>query len=166
MAKGDQEVSVGVNTNIMYKINDSGITDADVNKPVKLLSSSLVALCSNGDNIYGFINSVEVGTQDGKTIIGVQVDGRKWVTLDGASAVGTVVEAAANTAAGTALGANWGLVSVKTAVAADLATDASGTLIAASVNALLAAALNGNKEWKVIHGTGLNEADVLIELAI
>jgi len=98
MAKGDQEVSVGVNTNIMYKINDSGITDADVNKPVKLLSSSLVALCSNGDNIYGFINSVEVGTQDGKTIIGVQVDGRKWVTLDGASAVGTVVEAAANTA--------------------------------------------------------------------
>lgn len=139
MAKGDQEVSVGVNTNIMYKINDSGITDADVNKPVKLLSSSLVALCSDGNAIYGFINSVEVGTEDGKVVVGVQVDGRRWVTLDGAAAVGTVVEAAANTAAGTALGANWGLVSVHTAAAAD------------------------TKKWMVIHGTGLDEADVLIE---
>lgn len=163
MARFVASVDVGMNTNVTYKIADSGITDSDLNKPVKLSAADTVALCADGDGIYGFINSVERHTADGKVVVGVQIDGRRWVTLDGDSAVGTLVEAATNTAAGTALGANWGLVSTKSAVAADLAVDASGTLIAASVNALLAEALLPVKQWVVISGTGLDEADVLIE---
>lgn len=139
MARFVSQVNVGSNTNVTYKIVGA-ITDADVNKPVKLSATDTVELCADGDNIYGFINSVEQYTADGKVVVGVQIDGRRKVTLDGAAAVGTVVEAAANTAAGTALGANWGLVSVHTAAAAD------------------------NKRWLVISGTGLDEADVLVEL--
>ena len=115
------------------------IDDNDINKPVKLSASDLVDLCSDGDQIYGFIDSIDQRTEDGYQIITVQIGGRKMVTLDGASAVGTLVEAAANTAAKTALGANWGLVSTHTAV---VGTD---------------------KRWKIIRGTGLDEADVLIE---
>lgn len=132
------QVLVGQNDNVPYKIVGA-VTDLDLNKPVKLSATDTVTLCADGDNIYGFINSIEVGTEGGLVMVGVQIDGRRMVTLDGAAAVGTLVEAAANTAVGTALGANWGLVSVHTAAAAD------------------------NKRWMVISGTGLDEADVLIE---
>lgn len=122
-----------------FKINGA-ITDNDVNKPVKLAASDTVELCADGDQIYGFINSVEVHKEDGKVVVGVQIKGRKWVTLSGASAVGTIVEAAANGAAGTALATNWGLVSEHTLVA--------GT----------------RKQWMVIFGTGLDTSDALVEL--
>ncbi len=139
MAKFVAQPNVGENDIVTYKIVDAGITDADVNKPVKVSAADSVALCSDGDQIYGFINSVERHTADGKVVVGVQIGGRRKVTLDGASAVGTIVEAAANTAAGTALGANWGLCAVHTKVAATV------------------------KCWLVISGTGLDEADVLVE---
>jgi len=133
-----QKVNVGTNRVVMFKV-DGAITDADVNKPVKLSATDLLALCADGDQIYGFIESVEVGTEDGKVVCGVLIEGRTYVTLDGASAVGTLVEAAANTAAGTALGANWGKVSTHTLVAAT------------------------QKQWQIISGSGLDTADVLIE---
>jgi len=165
MARGDQEVVVGVNTNIAYKITDAGITDADVNKPVKISATSLVALCSDGDQIYGFINSVERGTQDGKVVVGIQVDGRRWVTTSGTVAIGEIVEAATNTAAGTALGEDWGIVSTKSAVAADIADDATGAEIATAVNTLLAEALVGSqtKNWVMISGVGTTGLNILIE---
>ena len=132
------EVLVGANDIVTFKCS-SAVTDNDINKPVKIASSDTVALCADGDQIYGFISSVERHTEDGVVVVGVQVSGRKWVTLSGASAVGTIVEAAANTAAGVALATNWGLVSTHTA------------------------AVGTNKRWQIIFGTGLDAADVLIE---
>lgn len=133
------QVNVGENLNVTYKIVGA-VTDDDVNKPVKISATDTVTLCADGDQIYGWINSVERHTEDGLVVVGVQVAGRRKVTLDGTSAVGTVVEAAANTAVGVALGANWGLVSTHTVVTATV------------------------KQWMIISGTGLDEADVLVEL--
>lgn len=133
-----QKVNVGTNRVLTWKV-DGAITDADVNKPVKLSATDLLALCDDGDQIYGFIESVERHTDGGKVVCGILVEGRTYVTLSGASAVGTLVEAAANTAAGTALATNWGIVSTHTLVA--------GT----------------GKQWMVISGTGADTTDVLIE---
>jgi hypothetical protein len=163
MARFTSQVNVGENLNVTYKAVGA-VTDNDVNKPVYLSAADTVTLCADGKAIYGFINSVERATADGKVLVGVQIAGRRKVTLDGESLVGTLVEAAANPAVGVVLTSNWGLVATKSAVAADLAIDANGTLIAASVNALLAEALLPVKQWMVISGTGLDEADVLIEL--
>lgn len=147
MGRGSQGVIAGLNTNITYKITGA-ITDADLNKPVKLSATDLVALCSDGDEIYGFINSVERGTQDGKVVVGVQVDGRTWVTLSGSSTIGAVVEAGANEAAGTALGTNWGVVSTHTPT-----TDTIAHLVASTFK----------KNWMIISGSGDDASDVLIE---
>lgn len=138
MARFIAGVNVGDN---LYKtfLAPAAVTDNDIGKPVKLSAAGEVALCADGDNIYGFIESVEPATADGKKIVSVMVSGRAWVILDGAAAVGTVVEAAANTAAGVAKAGQFGLVSVHTAAAAD------------------------NKRWLVISGTGLTGATVLIE---
>jgi len=145
MSRFVSQVNVGENTNVTYKITGA-VTDADVNKPVKLSATDLVVLCSDGDPIYGFINSVERATADGKVVVGVQIGGRRKVTLSGSVAIGAIVEAAANTSVGVALGQNWGIVSTKTAVASNvpvnnatsldtsLATDANGTAIATAVN--------------------------------
>ena len=134
------EVNIGQNDIRTFKCASTAITDNDVNKPVKLSASDTVALCADGDQIYGFINSVEVHTEDGKPVVGVQIKGRKWVTLSGASAVGTIVEAHTNEAAGTALATNWGLVSTHTLVA--------GT----------------KKQWMIIFGAGDDGTDALVEL--
>ena len=139
MAKFVAQVQVGQNHYVTYKIGSTSIDDNDVNKPVKLSATDTVALCDDGDQIYGFINSVERYTADGKVVVTVQIDGRKKVTLDAASAIGTVVEAATNPAAGVVLTTNWGLVSTHTVVTAT------------------------KKQWMIISGTGLDEADVLIE---
>jgi len=133
------EVTMGVNDIATFKCA-SAVTDNDVNKPVKLSASDTVDLCADGDQIYGFLDSVEVRTEDGKQVVGVQVRGRRWVTLSGASAVGTIVESHTNTAAGTALATNWGLVSTHTLVA--------GT----------------KKQWMIIYGSGDDTTDALVEL--
>jgi hypothetical protein len=133
-----QKVNVGTNRVVAWKV-DGAITDNDVNKPVKIKSTDLLELCDDGDQIYGFIESVEVGTEDGKVVCGILIEGRTYVTLSGDSAIGTLVEAGANEAAGTALTGNWGVVSTHTLVAAT------------------------KKQWQIISGTGLDTADVLIE---
>jgi len=157
------EVNVGMNDIVTYKCN-SAVTDNDVNKPVKLLSADLVELCSDGDGIYGWIDSVETHTEDGKTVVGVQVNGRRWATLSGSSAFGALVEAAANEAVSVALATKWALVSTQAVIAAtlavNLANDANGTLIAANVNAtavavnaLMARVAAPRQQWKIIYGT-------------
>jgi hypothetical protein len=133
-----QKVNVGENKYQTWKV-DGAITDVDVNKPVKLSATDLLALCDDGDQIFGFIETVERHTDGGKVVCGILVAGRTYVTLSGASAVGTLVEAGANEVAGTALTGNWGVVSTHTLVAAT------------------------EKQWKIISGTGLDTADVLIE---
>ena len=105
------EVNVGMNVILTFKCASTGVTDVDVNKPVKWSASDTVDLCSDGDQIYGFIDSIEPYTLDGKPVVGVQIDGRRWITCSGAITPGALVESAANTAAGTALATNWGLVS-------------------------------------------------------
>lgn len=139
MAKFNCLPNVGENVYKTYKAA-STITDADLNKPVKIGADSEVALCADGDQIYGFIAAVAPATADGKKIVSVLTSGRAWVTLDGASAVGTLVEAAANAAAGTAnTGTKFAKVSTHTLVAAT------------------------HKQWMVIAGTGEDTATVVVE---
>ncbi len=164
MARFVSQVNVGENLNVTYKSNLATLTDADVNKPVTLTAADTVTLATAGQNIYGFINSVERATADGKVVLGVQIAGRRKVTLAGTAAVGSLVEAATNTAAATALGQNWGIVQAKADVAADIATNATGTEISVAVNAILAEALLPQKQWKIISGVGTINEDVLIEL--
>ena len=134
-----QKVNVGENKYQTWKV-DGAITDADVNKPVKLSATSdLLELCDDGDQIHGFIETVERHSDGGKVVCGILVSGRTYVTLSGNSAIGTLVEAGANEVAGTALDTNWGVVSTHTLVTAT------------------------KKQWQVISGTGLDTADVLIE---
>lgn len=139
MARFVSQVNVGENVYRTYKTNDTSIDDNDIGKPVKIVSADTVGLCSDGDQIYGFIASVEPQTVDGYPLVSVMCDGRAFVILSGAAAVGSVVEAAANTAAGVANAGDYGVVSAHTIVTAT------------------------EKLWKVISGTGLDAATVLIE---
>jgi len=138
MAKFTCSVNVGENVYKTFKTHAS-TTDDDIGKPVKLSATSEVALCADGDQIYGFLASVESATADGKKLVSVLTEGRAWVILSGASAVGTIVEAAANTAVGVAKAGAFGLVSTHTLVA--------GTM----------------KLWMVISGGGGDTDTVLIE---
>ena len=147
MARHTVKPLVGGNEYDTFKITGA-ITDVDIDKPVAITATDEVVLCSDGDEIYGFISSIEPNLADGKVVVGVQLSGRKYVILDGAAAVGTLVEAAANTAAGTAKAGNYGLVSVHTY---DTTT------------AITLAADIFSKNWKVISGTWLDTSTALIE---
>ena len=66
----------------------------DIGKPVKL-SGDTVVLCEDGADIYGFIESVEAGTNNGYSIGGVLCDAGLEVLAkdeDGALAVGEADE--------------------------------------------------------------------------
>jgi hypothetical protein len=147
MARFTLKPNVGENVYETFKAA-AAITDNDIGKPVKIGATDEVALCADGDEIYGFIASVEPQTADGKKVVGVLVSGRKFVILDGNAAVGTLVEAAANTNAGVANAGAYGLVSVH------VVDDTNVGTLKATIFA---------KNWKVISGTGLNGATVLIE---
>ena len=139
MAQFTCSVNVGENVYRTYKMA-AGILDGDIGKPVTYpAATDVVALAADGEQIYGFIAAVESATADGLKLVSILVSGRAWVILSGASAVGTLVEAAANTAAGTAKAGAFGLVSTHTLIA--------GTM----------------KQWMVISGTGADTATVLIE---
>lgn len=118
----------------------SSVDDNDVGKPVKVSTATdnLVELCSDGDQIYGFIESVETGTTDGYVKITVKAAGRVWVETSGTVVRGGMVEAAANTAAGVAKAGDYGLVSAHTV--------ATGT----------------EKMWKVISGATLTDGNTIL----
>lgn len=128
---------VGMQTNVAYKIVGA-ITDNDVGKSVKMSATDTVTLCADGDAIYGWINSVEVGTEDGLVVVSVMIKGRARVTLDGVVAIGALVEAGAQAAAGTAKAGNWSNVSTHTAAA-------------------------GEKNWILISGAGTDGTDGTVE---
>ncbi len=83
----------------------------DIGKPVKL-AGNYCTLAVSGEQIYGFIESVEAGTSDGYAVGGVQADaGLEILAVDeaGTLAVGDFVVAGTATALGTqtpTLGAN------------------------------------------------------------
>lgn len=81
-------------------------TDTDINKAVTLRDASTVELANSGDEIYGFVTAVEVGTSGGYRVMSVAADpGREVYATDesGGLAVGTVVKAGTETALGTQL---------------------------------------------------------------
>lgn len=83
-------------------------TYLDIGKPVKL-SGDGVVLCADGDDIYGFIASVEAYSKNGYSIGGVVCDaGREIVAIDeaGGLAVGGLVVASTAVAFGTVGGPN------------------------------------------------------------
>lgn len=80
-------------------------------KAVKLVAESRYDLCAAGDEIEGFITSVEAATQNGFSIGGIVQEDLQWVTADGLQAtpgtgviaIGDYVLAGTITAKGTAL---------------------------------------------------------------
>lgn len=62
------------------------VTDVEIGKTVKMVGDSRYDLTAAGDQIEGFITSVESYTADNYSIGSVQVTGRKRVTLDGLQA--------------------------------------------------------------------------------
>ena len=85
--------------------------DADLGKPVKLsTTANAVELCADGDAIYGFIDSIEVSSSSGRVVASILESGCCRVTASGIVAIGAVVDAHTNAAAGTKP-TSWGLVS-------------------------------------------------------
>ena len=76
----------------------------DKNKAVKLAAANNYVLCTDGDEIEGFVTSVEVSTvNDGFTFGGVQTDRRMTVECGTTTTIahGTLVVAASQEALGT-----------------------------------------------------------------
>jgi len=73
--------------------NTGQYSDQDIGKAVKYSGSTMV-LCADGDEIVGFVTSVEPGTKDGHSIGAVRKEGR-MEALDeaGSLTVGTAVVA-------------------------------------------------------------------------
>ena len=92
--------------------NGGGLVDADIGKPVKLVATDRYDLCVDGDEITGFVNSIEPASVGGYAFGTIRKGPFIAVELDGDAAIGTLVEAAAITAAGTALANGLPVVSV------------------------------------------------------
>ncbi|WP_299313719.1 hypothetical protein [uncultured Halomonas sp.] len=83
--------------------NTGQASSKDIGKPVKLAGET-TALCASGDEIFGFIESVEVGTNNGYSYGGVLSDiGHEVIAKDevGNLAVGDLVVAGTPIALGT-----------------------------------------------------------------
>lgn len=142
------EVIVGENDIATFKCSDA-VTDNDINKPVTLDTSDTVTLAGAGDEIYGFIDSVDSHTEDGAAVVGVQKGGRKWVLMSGTYSMGSMVEGAANTAESVANAGDWGILTEHTL------DDTTATTLMNSIF---------SKNWKVIYGAGTDASEALIEL--
>jgi len=94
--------------------NTKQASSVDIGKAVKL-SGNTVVVCANGDEIYGFISSVEAGSKGGYSIGSVVCDvGREcWANDEvGGLVVGSRVVASTAVALGTAHNANGANVKV------------------------------------------------------
>lgn len=128
-------------------------TDADRNKPVKLgTGPSNYVLCADGDDIEGYVHSLETYTvNDGYSFGSVRRKGRKIAQLAGPAGVGAFVVAAANPALGTPLPGG--------------STSAVGQHVPMG-RPLVKAGAGVNHKWRVIRiisGTGVAGDQVLIE---
>lgn len=82
------------------------LVENDIGKPVKLAANNNFVVCSNGDDIDGFVNSIAAhDVNDGFSFGGVKTDGRIEAQVDaaevGTCAVGTFVGAGTSAALGT-----------------------------------------------------------------
>ena len=143
------EIITGENVIATIKCSDA-VTDNDVNKPLTIDESDTVKLAVEGDEIYGFIDSIDPTSEDGAAVIGAMVSGRKWVIMEGTYDAGDIVEAADNTTAGVAMVGDWSVCKKHT-----LATDSVANLAASIFS----------RNWKVIYGDGTDGSEALIELA-
>lgn len=99
-------LGAGATANDRFDLKEQG-------KAVKLVAESRYDLCAVGDEIEGFITSVEAAPANGFSIGGITSRDKQWVTADGiqatpgtgAIAVGDYVLASTITAKGTALAA-------------------------------------------------------------
>ena len=83
--------------------NTKQFSSKDIGKPVKLAGET-TALCASGDEIYGFVESVEVGSDQGYSYGAVLCDpGHEVIAKDeaGTLVVGNIVVAGTATALGT-----------------------------------------------------------------
>lgn len=142
-------ISAKLGTNTVA--NSGHLTDADIGKPVKLLAAGRYGLCADGDNIDGFLVGVNPETVDGYAFGSVQIGGRVYAQLDGASTFGYVVEAGTMAAARTAETSGYGKVSSHAVIAASSPT-------AAQYKTYIEA-----KKWRIISGAVTDTSVVLLE---
>ena len=152
MARFLLQPNVGENLYQTFKA-PATYTDADIGKPVKISTTrDEIVLCADGNEIWGFIATVEPALVDGKKLVTVMTRGRMFVELDGAADnIGQMVEAAANAAAGTANTAGataYGYVSKHVIDVTSTTTVSTSTF---------------KKNWIILSGLITDEAVVLIE---
>lgn len=133
--------------------NSGHLNDNDIGKPVKLSAANTYALCSDGDQIDGFVVGVDPEPIDGWSFGSVQIGGRVYAQLEGGSTFGYVVEADAPAAARTAETSGYGQVS-SSAIYATLDATATGD---EAIPFILA------KKWRIISGAVTDDAIVLLE---
>lgn len=128
------------------------LNDNDIGKPLKLTAAGTYALCADGDNIDGFLVAVDPETVDGYAFGTVQIGGRVYAQLAGASTFGYVVEAGGPAAARTAESSGYGQVSSHAGLAL-ISTD--------TVDEIRPLILS--KKWRIISGAVTDDAIVLLE---
>ena len=128
------------------------LTDNDIGKPLKLLAAGRYGLCSDGDNIEGFLVGVDPQPQDGYAFGSVQIGGRVYAQLEGSSTFGYVVEAGTTAAYNTAEASGYGQVSSH----AGYALTTTDTVD--EIRPLILA-----KKWRIISGAVTDDAIVLLE---
>ena len=111
MAKFKFKVTTDVSGFFTAKVKGA-VTDADVGKPVKLSTdtSDTYELCADGDLPEAWIVGVDPASADGLKLCTLNGSGRVRVQASGAMAVGDVVAAGVNAAAGTANANKLGIV--------------------------------------------------------
>lgn len=143
-------ISAKLGTNTVA--NSGHLTDADIGKPVKLLAAGRYGLCSDGDNIDGWLVGVDPETKDGYAFGSVQIGGRIYAQLEGSSTFGYIVEAGTVAAARTAETSGYGQVSSHagyTLTTTDTVDEIRPMLLSA--------------KWRIISGAVTDDAIVLLE---
>lgn len=144
-------ISAKLGTNTVA--NSGNLNDNDIGKPLKLLAAGRYGLCADGDPIDGFLVAVDPETVDGYAFGTVQIGGRVYAQLAGASTFGYFVEAASNEARTVADASGYGQVSssaIYTTLDATATADEHIPFILA-------------KKWRIISGAVTDDAIVLLE---
>ena len=150
---GDVQYLISAKLGTNTVANSGNLNDKDIGKPLKLLASGRYGLCADGDSIDGFLVSVDPETVDGYAFGTVQIGGRVYAQLSGASTFGYFVEAAANEARTVADASGYGQVSssaIYTTLDATATADEHIPFILA-------------KKWRIIGGAVTDDAIVLLE---
>lgn len=133
--------------------NSGHLNDNDIGKPVKLSAANTYALCSDGDQIDGFIVGIDPEPIDGWSFGSVQIGGRVYAQLEGSSTFGYVVEAGTTANGRTAEASGYGQVASS---AMYVTLDATATANE-HIPFILA------KKWRIISGAVADDSIVLLE---